>query len=185
MKKGSFIYQYLFNPRTVGAVRPSSGFLSNKMVEGIKYKDTKYIVEYGPGTGVFTEKILERRNKETLVVVIESNQAFYQVLKKKFNNVRNLIIIFGSAEHIEQYLKEYNIPYVDYIISGLPFASLPQNVSKEILSNTLKVLKTGGEFVTFQYTKVKIPFLRNYFPNITVNREFRNIPPAYILHCKL
>ncbi|MDQ0273807.1 class I SAM-dependent methyltransferase [Cytobacillus purgationiresistens] len=185
MKKESFIYQYLFNPRSVGAVRPSSKFLSKRMVEEINFKDTKYIVEYGPGTGVFTEEILERRNKNTIIVLIEYNQVFYQLLKGKFANVSNIIIIFGSAEYVQHYLMEYNIPYADYIISGLPFASLPHYVANEILSNTLSVLKTGGEFVTFQYTKVKIPFMRNYFPKITVKKEYRNIPPAYILHCKL
>ncbi len=33
----------------------------------------------------------------------------------------------------------------------------------KIPSNTLHVLKIGGEFVTFQYTKVKIPLLKTYF----------------------
>ncbi|NHC43210.1 class I SAM-dependent methyltransferase [Bacillus sp. MM2020_1] len=185
MSSFSFIYQYITNPRTVGAIRPSSRYLSNKMVEGINFRNTKYIVEYGPGTGVFTEKILEKRNKNTVIVVIENNKEFYQLLKKKYNNVSNFILIHGSAEHVQQYLNDYRIPYVDYVISGLPFASLPEYVSNKILSSTLKILKTGGEFVTFQYTKVKIPLLKTYFPIITIKREYRNILPAYILKCKL
>ncbi|MEK4670238.1 hypothetical protein [Niallia sp. FSL R7-0271] len=52
-----FLYQYLINPKTVRAVQPSSQFLSNKMIEAIHFKDTKYIIEYGPGTGVFTERL--------------------------------------------------------------------------------------------------------------------------------
>lgn len=185
MKKWSFVYQYLFHPRTVGAVRPSSKFLGNKMVEGINFKDAKYIVEYGPGTGVFTERILERRNKDTVVLLIESNQEFYQLLKKEYSHVSNLIIVLGSAEQVQDYLDIYNIPYADYIISGLPFASLPADVSHKILSNSSHVLKIGGEFVTFQYTKVKIPLLKTYFSNITIKREYKNLPPAYILNCKI
>uniref|UniRef100_UPI003F496098 class I SAM-dependent methyltransferase n=1 Tax=Niallia taxi TaxID=2499688 RepID=UPI003F496098 len=185
MRKFSFIYQYITNPRTVGAIWPSSKFLSKKMVDGIDFKKAKYIVEYGPGTGVFTKKILEKRSENTVIMLIENNEEFYGILKKKYNKQRNIIIIHGSAEHVQQYLLEYGIPYADYIVSGLPFASLPNSVSKGILSNTLKVLKTGGEFVTFQYTKVKIPFMRNYFPNITLKRELRNLPPAYVLQCKL
>lgn len=185
MKNSSFIYQFITNPRRVGAIWPSSNFLGNKMVEGINFQDAKYIVEFGPGTGAFTEKILERRRSNTTIVLIESNKEFYQLLKEKYNGKENLIIINGSAEHVQHYLKDYRIPYVDYIISGLPFASLPPHVSKKILSNTLRVLKSGGEFVTFQYSKVKLPLLKAYFPSIKVKREYKNIPPAYIINCKL
>ncbi|MGE7759742.1 hypothetical protein [Peribacillus sp. NPDC097895] len=44
----SFIYQYIVNPKTVGAILPSSRYLSNKMIKEINFKDAKYIVEYGP-----------------------------------------------------------------------------------------------------------------------------------------
>lgn len=183
--RNSFIYQYITNPRTVGAIWPSSKFLSNKMVDGIDFKKAKYIVEYGPGTGVFTQKILEKRSGNTVIMLIENNEEFYKILKEKYIKQRNIIIIHGSAENVQQYLLEYGIPCADYVVSGLPFASLPNTVSKEILSNTLNVLKTDGEFVTFQYTKVKIPFIRSYFSNVTLKRELRNLPPAYVLQCKL
>ncbi|MGG3942986.1 rRNA adenine N-6-methyltransferase family protein [Peribacillus psychrosaccharolyticus] len=180
----SFIYQYIVNPKTVGAILPSSRYLCNKMINEINFKDAKYIVEYGPGTGVITERILALRNQSTIVVLIENNRKFYYLLKKKFWNKKNFIVIHGSAEHVQHYLTEYKIPHADYIISGLPFAILPQNVSNKILSSTLNVLKTGGEFVTFQYTKGKIPLLKKYFSIITLKREYRNIPPAYILRCE-
>ena len=54
-----FLSQYITNPRSIGAVLPSSKFLADKMVESIDFKKAKYIVEYGPGTGVFTNKLLE------------------------------------------------------------------------------------------------------------------------------
>jgi len=183
MKKLSFIRQYIANPSKVGAVLPSSKYLSDKMLEEVNFEQSKYIVEYGPGTGVFTKKILERRNASTVVVLIESNKAFYHLLKEKYSYEMNLIIIYGSAENIEEYLNDYQIPYADYIISGLPFASLPNHISNNILSSTLKVMKTGGRFVTFQYTKFKILLFKQYFPNINMKREFRNLPPAYILNC--
>lgn len=53
----SFIYQYIVNPKTVGAILPSSRYLCNKMIKEINFKDAKYIVEYGPGTGVITLNI--------------------------------------------------------------------------------------------------------------------------------
>lgn len=60
MKGLLFLFQYIVNPRTVGAILPSSRFLGDKMVKRINFAKAKYIIEYGPGTGVFTEELLEK-----------------------------------------------------------------------------------------------------------------------------
>ena len=57
--KGNFLLQYITHPRTVGAIIPSSKNLSRKMIANIDFNKCKCIVELGPGTGVFTERILE------------------------------------------------------------------------------------------------------------------------------
>ncbi|ACA40455.1 class I SAM-dependent methyltransferase [Lysinibacillus sp. fkY74-1] len=184
MKNLSFIFQYMFNPRSVGAILPSSKYLSKKMVKEIDFEQAEYIVEFGPGTGVFTENILKKRKQTTKVVLVENNKEFYTLLKARYIKEKNFVIIDSSAEYIEDILIENDIPYADYIISGLPFASLPKNVSSNILRNSLKVLKEDGLFITFQYTKFKLTFLESYFSKIDINREIRNFPPAYIMSCK-
>lgn len=183
MKVIGFLYQFIINPKTVGAVFPSSSFLGDKMIERINFEKAKYIVEYGPGTGVFTEKLIKNRNPKTIILLVENNKDFYSLLKEKYKDKDNVFIVYGSAENIEQYLKDYDIPYVDYIISGLPFSSLPKNVSSNILSNTCKILKGDGEFITFQYTKLKKGFINQFFQMIDIKREYRNFPPAYIFRC--
>ena len=183
MKRLSFIMQYLLNPRSVGAILPSSTKLSEKMLQSINFNKAKYIVEYGPGTGVFTDELIKQRNKDTMLLIIENNNEFYDLLKNRFEGEKNLFIINDSAENIEKYLKLYAIPYVDYVISGLPFASLPKDVSCMILDKTNKILKKEGKFITFQYTLFKKGFIGEYFKKIDVKREFINIPPAYILSC--
>jgi len=180
----SFIKQYITKPRTTGAVLPSSKYLATKMVQGIDFSQAEYIVEYGPGTGVFTDKILEARRPDTIVLLIENNPEFYKLLKEKYPNEENLHIINDSAEKIETYLQRWNIPHADYIISGLPFASLPQEVSTRILTQTKKHIKEGGKFITFQYTLLKKDFIGQFFNEIDIKRERRNIPPAYVLTCK-
>jgi phospholipid N-methyltransferase len=50
MKKLSFIIQYILNPRTVGAVFPSSQKLAEKMISNIDFTKAQYIVEYGKRT---------------------------------------------------------------------------------------------------------------------------------------
>lgn len=175
MKSLLFFFQYMVNPRTVGAVAPSSRFLGDKMLEEIDFEKTDYIVEYGPGTGVFTEKMLERRKPNTVILLVENNKKFYSVLKEKFQNEHNLFIINGSAENIQKYLREYGLPYVDYVISGLPFASLPKDVSSRILQQTAQIMQKDGRFFTFQYTVFKRKLIQQFFNISKVKKEFREI----------
>lgn len=183
MKRLSFIKQYITKPRSVGAILPSSKYLADKMIEDIDFDHAKYIVEYGPGTGVFTEKLMKNRKKNTVILLFECNNEFYRMLNEKYKTEQNLHIINDSAEHIDKYLIQYSIPSIDYIVSGLPFASLPQSVSSAILCKTRKYLKEDGKFITFQYTLLKKNFIQLYFGDICIKREFRNIPPAYVFCC--
>jgi len=180
----SFIKQYITQPRTVGAVLPSSKYLADKMTSTIDFDKAKCIVEYGPGTGVFTDNIIKQKSTDTVVLLFENNIEFYNLLSEKYSEVTNIHIINDSAEHIGKYLKQHGIDLADYIISGLPFASLPQEVSTKILHETKKHLKQGGNFITFQYTLLKKEFIEQFFPQIDVKREMRNVPPAYVFLCR-
>lgn len=184
MDFSNFIKQYLKNPRIVGAVAPSSEKLAYKMVEDINFSNASCIVEYGPGTGVFTEKILNKKNDSTIFIAIEYNKDFYELLKDKFKDEKNFILINSSAENLKEYLNKYNIGKVDYIVSGLPFASLPDAMSNRIVKATKEILKDKGEFITFQYTLFKIKLFKSYFSNIKSKKVFFNLPPAYVLKCK-
>ncbi|MCL2674144.1 MAG: methyltransferase [Defluviitaleaceae bacterium] len=179
----SFIKQYRSTPGAVGAVLPSSKYLADKMIHNIGFDNAQCIVEYGPGTGVITDEILKHRKPDTVVLLFENNVEFYKLLSEKYSDEVNLHIVNDSAEHIGKYLQQYNIECADYIISGLPFTSLPKKVSLEILAQTKKYLKPGGSFTTFQYTMLKRDFIGQFFDSITIERELRNIPPAYVLCC--
>jgi len=178
-----FLVEYIKSPRTIGAVVPSSDRLARKMVSSIEFDTAKCIVEYGPGTGVFTDKLVERKNEDTILVLIEYNKEFCKQLEEKYKEDDNIILINASAENIDKYLKEYNINKVDYIVSGLPFASLPQNVSNKILENTIKILEKDGMFITFQYTLLRKKFITKYFKKIDLEKVVCNVPPAYVLKC--
>lgn len=187
MKRTStrFFTQYIKNIRTVGAVAPSSRFLAEKMVAPIDFSTAKVIVQFGPGTGSFTEEILRRRRDVTSIVLIEYNTAFYETLRQKYEQQKNVHIYNGTAEDVDGILRQFGLPsQVDYIVSGLPFASLPQKQSEAILRRAQSVLKADGLFITFQYTLLKRVFLSSYFGYITTTREWRNIPPAYVLSCR-
>lgn len=178
-----FLLQYILHPRTVGAVMPSSKRLSAKMMENIDFEDCKCIVEFGPGTGVFTKELLKRRRNGTSIILIEYNEEFYSLLKKKYGEAEGVHIINDSAENVKEHLKKQNLGKADYIVSGLPFASLPKDMSHKILEEAKGALEKNGKFITFQYTLMKKAMINQYFNDITVKKEVLNIPSAYVFNC--
>ncbi|MGB1453174.1 MAG: rRNA adenine N-6-methyltransferase family protein, partial [Crocinitomicaceae bacterium] len=57
----------------IGSVVPSSKFLSKKMLDHLDFSSAEFVVELGPGTGVFTDRIIEKLGKDTTLLVIELN----------------------------------------------------------------------------------------------------------------
>ena len=178
-----FLLKYLKNPMSVGAVLPSSKFLAAKMMAGIDFSKAKCIVEYGPGTGVFTDEIIKHRNPGTPLLLIERDPGFFILLSEKYNKEQDLFIVNGSAGDVAFYLKAHGLMLADYIVSGLPFASFPTEVSEHIFHETREILCENGEFITFQYTRFRMGLIKSYFTKITLTWEFRNVPPAYVLRC--
>lgn len=157
----NFLFEYLKHPRKIGAVAPSGKRLSHKMMEPINFLSANVIVEYGPGTGSFTRELVKRRRPDTTLILIEQNKHFCKKLEDKFNGAPDLHIINGNAENVNHYLKKYGFQNADYIVSGLPFTSLPKEVSRSILSSTNRALGAKGQFITFQYSLIKCSFLRS------------------------
>lgn len=184
MKWTKFLIEYVKSPRSVGAIAPSSQKLAEEMINGINFEDAKCIVEYGPGTGVFTEKLIARKKEDTLLIVFESNQEFYNKLLDIYKYKKNVQIINDGAENIKKYLKDLDVEKIDYIMSGLPFASLPKNISDIILNNTSEILNSNGKFITFQYSLIKKNFFKSYFESNKVKKINFNLPPAYVLKCE-
>lgn len=176
-----FLKQYVKDPVKIGAMAPSSCFLADKMVEEISFLACDCIVEFGPGTGVFTEKILARKKQETKFIVIEQEEEFYNRLIEKYGHRENVVFYHGSAEDVRRYIREQGCEKADYVISGLPFTSLPKEVSRRILRETNLALAEDGIFYTFQYSLVKKKLFQSYFKIISIRREMRNFPPAYVL----
>lgn len=179
-----FIKEFIKNPKCIGAVAPSSKYLAEKILSEIDFKSCKCIVEYGPGTGVFTEKIAARKCEDTIFIVIEQNKDFYINLKNLYESNHNVKVINGSAEDIKYYLNIYGLDFADYIVSGLPFTSLDDSVSRNILSETRNALCSKGKFIAFQYSSIMEKEFKTFFKRTIRKRVLMNIPPAYVLSCQ-
>lgn len=180
-----FLREYLSAPDTIGAIAPSSRHLAASMTASIDFDKAHCIVEYGAGTGVFTREVAARKRRDTTYIVIEQNACFFKMLWKQFHGMPGVVLIHGDAGNVCGFLRTQGFLHADYIISGLPFTSLPQQVSNRILLQTQKAIGMEGVFTTFQYTLLRKTFLENYFKIQKIVRVWRNLPPAYVLHMKL
>lgn len=176
-----FFLEFLKTPRSIGAVAPSGVFLAKKMMEPICFERADCIVEYGPGTGIFTRELIRRKKKGARLLIIEQNDSFFKQLKERYEGREGVRIVNGSAEYVEEYMKRYDMETADYIVSGLPFTSLPVKTSEQILKATQKAIGAKGRFLTFQYSMAKKKFFQQYFQVADCLFELRNLPPAYVL----
>ncbi|MFS0647312.1 class I SAM-dependent methyltransferase [Siminovitchia sp. 179-K 8D1 HS] len=183
MRLITFLKEYLKHPKYTGAIAPSSNRLSKKMVNAVNLEKAECIVELGPGTGPFTREIIRRKKAKTLLILIEINEIFFEKLQKEYNEDSSVVVIHGSAENIKEYMAGLNIKKVDYILSGLPFTSLPRDVSSRILNSVKESLQENGEFITFQYSLIKRDFIQHFFPEISLTKVWFNLPPAYVFRC--
>lgn len=88
-----FMQEYVKQPRMVGAILPSSKKLAKQMVSSICFKKAKCIIEFGPGTGIFTEELIQRKYPETILLLIEQNEAFYKKLSENIG-IKRMFILF-------------------------------------------------------------------------------------------
>lgn len=179
-----FLRQYIKNPKTVGAIAPSSKKLARMMMQPIDFERSKCIVEFGPGTGVFTRELLRRRKNDTKLILIEQNKHFYKMLKKDLKGVPNLSIVHGSAEYADFIIRKHGQRRADYIVSGLPFTSLPREVSLKVFHAAKRIMGKEGVFITFQYTLIKQDFFARHFRFDDILHVLFNLPPAYVFVLK-
>ncbi len=178
--KRHFIKQFFKEKKTVGAIKPSSKFLGKKMLQHVDFEKDKIIVELGPGTGVFTDLIIEELAEDAQLYVFELNDHFFEVLNKRINDPR-VHIIHDSAEHIQKHIE--NHLKVDAVISSLPLMNFPSKLRHALVTEAHDCLSDNGKFIQFQYTLQSKRMLSKYFNSISINFTFKNLPPAFIYTC--
>lgn len=174
-----FIKTFFQDRKQVGAVAPSWRFLVNKMCNQINFDEAKVIVEFGPGTGVFTLELLKRMHPETKLIVLELNEEFYQLLQEKIDDSR-MILRNESAEKIGDLLKEYGFEKADAILSSLPLAVIPNEIRDAILDNSYKYLKPGGHYIQYQYSLNAKKLIQKTFDDVRIGFVPVNVPPAFV-----
>jgi phospholipid N-methyltransferase len=180
----SFFKQWVRNPRELGSITPSSRFLTREVVDRIDFTRAQHIAELGPGTGVFTQAILDRLAPDGRLLAVDTNIGFVQHLRREIRDPR-LTVIEGSAERIDELAHEAGWRAVDAVVSGIPYSLLPRPVMRGILQSTRRALGDQGVFVGYQYSKMLRPHLLDVFGNVHYRSVLLNVPPAFVYTCRV
>jgi phospholipid N-methyltransferase len=177
-----FARAFLKHPRMLGSVIPSSRFLIREVLDRVDWARARVIVEYGPGVGTITGEILDRMREDGMLIAIETNPEFVRYLREAFRDHR-LHVVQGSAADVRSILREHGAEKASYIISGIPFSTLPRAQREHILLESRAALEPNGAFLVYQFSSRVLSDLRRIFGNVERGFELLNILPAHLFFC--
>lgn len=185
-----FLREFVARPVTTGAIAPSSSFLARTIVSDLGLGGAEAVLEYGPGTGVFTEFILRELRPGAKFAAIELNPQFSSMFKARYPRVP---LFQDSVANVRRICDFAGMESVDCIVSGLPWAAFSKSMQVQFLDEMMHVLKPGGRFVTFAYVhglllppaKSFASLLPTYFASVSKSPVvWLNLPPAFVYRCR-
>ena len=167
----------------IGSLIPSSRRLIERLLSKVDWQRAHVIVEYGPGVGTVTREILERMRPDAVLVAIEMNSEFAAYLKESLHDER-LVVVHGSAADATAILKGLSLRAANYVISGIPYTTLPREVRERILQSTRNLLAPDGALLVYLFTRSVLPHLERTFGEVHQDFEPLNILPAQVFACQ-
>jgi len=174
-----FVKGFVQHPTMVGALAPSSGRTIRRVLAPVDWDACRVFVEYGPGVGTFCRPVLDRLRRDARLIVIDTNPLFIAYLQATIRDPR-FSAVLGSAADVAQIIAAHGADHADYVLSGLPFSTLPPGVGPAIMAATRDVLRQGGAFLVYQYTTCARQMMAGYFGRIDKGFEPVNLPPCVI-----
>lgn len=176
---GVFFRGFIEEPRMVGSIIPSSRFTVDRMLAPVDWQACDLFVEYGPGVGTFCRPVLDRLRRDGTLIVIDTNPLYIDYLKHTIGDSR-FHAVLGSAEDVEAIVEAHGFEHADYVLSGLPFSTLPAGAGPAIAAATHRVLRPGGAFLVYQFSARARDFMARHFRHIDSGFE-----PLNVLPCRL
>jgi phospholipid N-methyltransferase len=177
-----FARNFLRFPTMLGSLVPSSPFLVNDLLSQIAWQRARVIVEFGPGVGTFTHEILRRMRPDAVLVAIELNPDFVTYLKEEITDPR-IRVVHGSASDVRSLMAGLGLEKADYIISGIPYSTIPDATRRDILRQSRDLLASDGALLVYQFTGTVRPYLESSFRWVRQDFQLLNVLPARIFYC--
>ncbi len=176
-----FLKRFFAMPGQVGSVIPSSRWLSRAMVKQLCPHPDEVLLELGPGTGVFTQALLDHGMPPEKLLLVELDPKFSELLRKRFPRVR---VCEADVATLPEILRNEGVGPVRQMLSGLPFRSMPPALRHRIGEAVAKSLAGGGILAQFSYFPVpplppEVAEANGMHGKIAQFVTF-NFPPAFI-----
>lgn len=187
-ERAEFLGAFMRQPFVTASLTPSSSYLAEAMVAGMRIDRARTVVELGPGTGAFTRVIERELSPSARFVCMEINADFARSLAARFPCAQ---VVNDSAANLDRYLPED--VEIDCVVSGLPWVLFAPEEQRLLLEPVARRLRRGGVFATFGYSHgFWLPagqrfrtLLREHFRCVEVSRPvWRNFPPAFVYRCE-
>ena len=186
----AFLGAWVKNPARIGAVAPSSRWLSESLAAVAPSEGSPVVVELGPGTGAVSAMVSRRLPESARHLAVELDPAMADYLAKAHPGVE---VINGDAAKLGALLAERDLHAVDAVISGLPWSLFDRSTQRAILGQVVTAIGDTGVFATFAYPQgMLLPSARRFretlhetFDEVVVTRTvWRNLPPAFCYLCR-
>ena len=174
-----FLRGFVRNPAQVGSVTPSSRRLEQRLVRQAGIAEAHTVIELGPGTGGTTAAFLKAMSPAARLLAIELDAEFHRHLRQSLRDPR-LILELGGAERLEEFLSDHRMQAPDVIVSGIPFSTMPPEVSDRIAAAISAMLRPGGCFIAYQVRAHVAGFVTPYLGQPDKQWEFINVPPVRV-----
>ncbi|KZS61619.1 class I SAM-dependent methyltransferase [Mycobacterium ostraviense] len=149
-----FLREFWKKFETTGSIAPSTRYLARGITRHLRRRGPAPIrvLDCGPGTGVFTEQIVDHLRPGDTLDVVEINGCFVRVLQKRFATE-------PRWQAISDFVNIYELPFqnfvapapYDFIVSSLPHSNFLPAVVAEILHSYTRLLRPGGVLSYFEY----------------------------------
>ena len=179
----NFVKEVFKHPRELSTIFPSSPFLANKIANQIDFSEPRTIAELGPGDGALTGELVRRMDPDSDLLLIEVVDSFCNTLEETFGEHEkfgSMEIINQGAEDLRDIMAERGMDELDYVVSGLPLTTLPDDLSDEIIHEVHGALKPGANYIQFQYSLDYKEEIEDVFGPVEVYKVWLNIFPANV-----
>lgn len=171
----------------IASVTPTSSFGVRWICDRVDFDRAKAIVEFGPGTGVITDVLLERMSPDCRLILVELNESFVKILEERFRDPR-VSIHQADARNVRQVMEQEGLDSIDCLISGIPFSYLPYDVRNRVVGETAKLMNHGGSFLAYQtiwqQDRHLLDHLARHFEHTVGTIELRNAPPLRLYQAR-
>lgn len=203
----TFLREFRATFKTTGAVLPSGRFLARAITRPAREagKPARWL-EVGPGTGAFTDVLVEHLGAEDTLVLVELNDRFVDTLRQRLasqiswaakqERIRLIHDTIEALDPTEQF---------DAVVCGLPFNNFDPADVERLVDKMLAHVRPGGTFSFFEYLAIrslKAPFVgraeKERLDRVAAalserldrlgfahDRVFANAPPAVAHHLRV